>query len=236
MTLDAPLASSTSGKTVTISGWAIDRGAPTGSGVNAIHVYAYPSGGGAPTFLGAATYGLSRPDIGAAFGSRFTNSGFELQVVVAPGVYTFTAYMFSTVAGTFNAAVGAANVTVNATDSNPQMYIDNPTPNATRTRPFSVNGWAADVGSTTGTGIDAIHVWAFPVGGAPQFFVGAATYGTSRPDVGSYLGGTRFNNSGFTLTVTSGMMPAGTYDLQVFAHSTVTGTFAIARVVRVTVQ
>jgi hypothetical protein len=141
------------------------------------------------------------------------------------------------VSGTFNLSISATNVTVNAGTSNPQMYNDTPAYGATRSRPFTLTGWAVDTGAPSGTGVDAIHVWAFPVSGAPQFFVGVATYGLSRPDIGAYFGSSQFNNSGYSFTVTSSNLPSpGTYDFQVFAHSTVTGTFPIARVVRVTVQ
>jgi hypothetical protein len=156
---------------------------------------------------------------------------------VAPGNYTIIAYMHSTVSFAFTAWVTTANVTVNSTNSNASMYIDTPAPNTTRLRPFTISGWAVDSGATTGTGIDAVHVWAFPVGGAPQFPVGAAATGLSRPDVGAYLGDSRFNSSGFSLTLSSANVPSpGTYDFYVFGRSTVTGTFNIWRIVRVTVQ
>ena len=98
-------------------------------------------------------------------------------------------------------------------------------------------GWAVDGGASSGTGIDAIHVWAVPVGGGSQFLVGAATYGLARPDVGSYMGSSQFNNSGYSITInSSNVASAGVYDFYVFAHSTVTGNFPIARIVRVTVN
>jgi hypothetical protein len=237
ITLDRPLTNGISGSTVTASGWAIDRGAPSGTGVDQVHVWAFPTAGGSPIALGVATYGLSRPDVGSAFGnSRFTNSGFQIAAPLPPGNYTITAYMHSTLTGTFSLTASAANVTVNATSSNPQMLIDTPSPNASRARPFTLSGWAVDTGAASGTGIDAIHVWAFPVGGG-QSFVGVATYGLARPDVGAYLGGSQFNNSGYSITIDGSNLPAaGVYDFYVFAHSTVTGTFPIARIVRVIVS
>jgi hypothetical protein len=64
-------------------------------------------------------------------------------------------------------------------------------------------------------------------------FVGAATYGGARPDVAAVYGD-RFLNSGYGMTV-QGLAP-GTYDLAVFAYSTVTGGFVPANTVRVTVR
>ena len=80
--LGSPLSNSTSGSTVTVNGWAVDTGAPSGTGVDMIHVYAFPTSGGSPVPMGAATYGLSRPDVGAIFGAQFNNSGFQLQAPV----------------------------------------------------------------------------------------------------------------------------------------------------------
>jgi hypothetical protein len=101
-------------------------------------------------------------------------------------------------------------------------------------QPFLVAGWAVDLGETVGTGIGTLHVWAFPVRpGHEPIFLGATAYGGARPDV-SALYGERFKPSGYGLMVTS--LSPGTYDLGVFAWSTVTGTFAPAKVVRVTVR
>lgn len=70
-------------------------------------------------------------------------------------------------------------------------------------------------------------------GDADPLFLGVATYGGERPDVGSLFGG-QFAAPGYGLTVES--LPPGVYDLIVYAHSTVTGTFNNAQVVRVTVR
>ena len=233
--MDGPPVNGTVGQTVTVAGWAIDRGAPTGTGVDTVHVYAYPSSGGAQ-FLGVATYGIARSDIGAVFGSQFTNSGYRLSVSVTPGVYMFVAFAHSTVANAFNASVSAPNVTVQASVSNATLLVDAPAQNTTKTRPFTVSGWAVDSGAPTGTGISTVHVWAFPTNGSPSKFVGVATYGQARPDIGTLYGNSRFNNSGYTFTVNSTNLAAGTYDVIVFGRSTVTNDFTVSRVVRVTVQ
>jgi hypothetical protein len=132
--------------------------------------------------------------------------------------------------------VNATNVTVLASFA--QGNIDSPSAGTTTARPFAMWGWAADTGAATGTGIDLVHVWAFPVGGGAPVFVGAATYGQARPDIGTYyLGASRFNNSGYSILVNSGNLPTpGTYDLRVYGRSTVTGSFSMERTVRVTVQ
>ena len=78
-------------------------------------------------------------------------------------------------------------------------------------------------------------------GGAPlaasnacsPIFLGATTYGGARPDVAAVFGD-QHRNSGYGLVVDS--LSPGTYDLAVFAWSTVTRGFVPARVVRVNIQ
>jgi hypothetical protein len=99
-----------------------------------------------------------------------------------------------------------------------------------------LTGWAADLDSPIDRGVDTIHVWANPVdagrSGDPVF-VGVADYGGARPDVAA-IHGDRFKDTGYGIRV-QGLAP-GTYDLAVFAYSTVRGGFAPAKVVRVTVR
>ena len=87
-----------------------------------------------------------------------------------------------------------------------------------------VAGWTLDTTSVSGSGIDAVHVWAIPPAGSPVF-VGVATLGVARPDVAA-LFGPQFGTSGFTLTSTV-QLPPGKYFLTVFAHRAATGTFDI---------
>ncbi len=107
-------------------------------------------------------------------------------------------------------------------------------------QPFVVAGWAADLDAEWGTGIDAIHIWAYPLEGpaeagrhASPVFLGAAATGGRRPDVGAVYGD-QFRDSGYGLVV-NGLAP-GTYDIAVFAYSSVAGRFVPARLVRVTVR
>ena len=77
MALGTPSNGSSVTMPLTVSGWAVDRGAASGSGVDAVHVYAYPNPGSgkAAGFLGVATNGAARPDVATLFGGQFTNSG-----------------------------------------------------------------------------------------------------------------------------------------------------------------
>lgn len=117
----------------------------------------------------------------------------------------------------------------------PQVVIDTPRPDQQLSQPFAVAGWAADLGAdaSLGTGIATLHAWAYPVHGGAPLFVGASPYGGHRPDVAA-IHGDQFRPSGFHLAVSS--LPPGTYDLALFAWSSVAGRFEPARTVRVTVQ
>jgi hypothetical protein len=69
-----------------------------------------------------------------------------------------------------------------------------------------------------------------PMPGARRTVAGGNT-GGSRPDVGNVYG-SQFTNSGHNLAASG--LSSGTYDVVVYAHSTVTGTFNQALVVRIT--
>jgi hypothetical protein len=234
MNVDRPVAGShVSGNGFEIAGWAIDAAASGTSGVDTIHVWAYPTSGAPAFFLGAATYGTPRPDISAAFAqSYFGSSGFVLNTVVPPGTFDLAVFAHSIISDSFN-NVQLVRVTVDAPTSIPRMWVDTPVQDLIMTRDnVRVAGWAADLGSATGAGVDVVHVWAYPTDGSAPILVGTTTTGLSRPDVGAAFGAPRYGNSGFNLT---GSLPPGFYTLVVFAHSTVTNAFNNVFVINVRV-
>jgi hypothetical protein len=114
-----------------------------------------------------------------------------------------------------------------------RMAIDTPRAgNVLSASGFTLAGWAVDLASLDDAGIDALHVWAYPVGGGSPIFVGAARGGGRRPDV-ARLYGDVFGGAGFTL---DGTLAPGTYDLVVYAHSAGSNAFAGAETVRVVVR
>jgi glucose/arabinose dehydrogenase len=213
-----------------IAGWALDAMAPD-RGIETLHVWAFPVFGGNPRFVGVANYGRSRPDVAASFGSQFGSAGFDITVKgLAPGDWWIVVYGLVSTTGTFSVE-RLITVTI---DPSALMNIDSPLQSATVTMPFVIGGWALDPGAVEGTGVDAIHGWAFPVEPAmgDAVFLGAATFG-SRPDVAAAFGA-QFLNSGFSLTATG--LPPGVWDVVLFGHSTNGGGFGFAQIVRVTVQ
>jgi glucose/arabinose dehydrogenase len=230
MALDAPRSGTIALPPIVVGGWAVDLSAPAGTGVDAIHVYAQPAGGGAPIFLGEATYGGTRPDIGALFGARFAGSGFSLTVNgLAPGSYQILVFARSTATGSFDARTATVTILPSV-----RISVDTPAPGAAAALPFLVAGWALDLADPAGTGVDAVHVYAFPTAGGPPVFLDVAAYGHARPDVGAIFGA-RFAASGYQLLVAGGSLPPGSYLLQVFARSSVSGGFSAAPAVPLTV-
>ena len=115
----------------------------------------------------------------------------------------------------------------------PQVVVDVPRANAAVREPFMVGGWAVDLDATAGTGVTTLHAWAYPAAGGAPLFLGATAYGGSRPDVAA-VHGDQFKESGFGLIVES--LPAGDYDLAVFAWSTETMGFVAPTIVRISVM
>jgi hypothetical protein len=170
--------------------------------------------------MGVAVYGGARPDVGAAFGTAFTSSAFDLVVGdLTPGLYQLAVFARSSVSGTFS---NVKTVTIQML-TGAAIVIDTPVEGATL-GPVELRGWAIDRAAAQGTGVDTVHVWAYPNpgSGAAPLFVGVATYGLPRPDVGAVFG-EAFSNSGFSLTITTPRY--GMYQIVAFAHSTVTGSF-----------
>ena len=229
MTLDDPKPAQTLAPAIVIDGWALDQAAASGSGVDAVHIWAYPNpgSGAAPKFVGEAAF-VDRPDVAAAYGDRYLHAGFELTTSnLSPGPWLVVAYARSTVSGSFDVQ-RTVTFTVAGSESRPAMAIDMPWSIARKT--VSVSGWALDAGGGTSVGVDAVHVYAMTTGGATTF-LGGATLGMGRPDVANVYGA-RFVNSGYSLDGV--WLAPGVSTLIVYAHSVVSDTWSsVTRVVRV---
>ena len=106
--VDAPSPQTIAARPFTLSGWAVDQGASTGSGIDGVVVWAFPTDGTPATLVGAADYGASRPDVSASLGDPgFVNAGFRIRVTSATlptaGTYDLTMFGRSTVTGDFTA-------------------------------------------------------------------------------------------------------------------------------------
>ncbi len=218
ITIEAPVAGAAP-QPVVVRGWAVDGTAASGTGVDTVHIYAVPAGG-AGVFLGAATYGIARPDIGAAHGSRFTSSGFTFTgtATLGPGSYTIVAYGRSTVSGGFTMSASVA-VTLSA-PAPPIGVVDTPANNVTVTGEMAVTGWALD-----DAGIASVDVLRSPVGSEDPnglVFIGRAIFiRGARPDVqAAFPNMPDADNAGWGFMVLTNMLPNqgnGTFDLHAIA-------------------
>jgi hypothetical protein len=110
--IDMPAAGEV-GQRFVVAGWAIDpAGAPGGTGIDVLHVWAHPVDGSAPRFVNVAAYGGLRPDVAKAFGDRFLRSGFGVELAgLPPGNYDVVVYGLSQATREFSVA-GSVRVTV----------------------------------------------------------------------------------------------------------------------------
>lgn len=228
--LEMPASGSRVREPFVVSGWAIDPGASAGSGIDQLQVWAVPVAGGSPIFAGAPVAGLPRPDVANLYGPQFGSAGFGLVAAhIPPGRYYLVAFGRVIATGNFG-ALDVADVTF---EGGGLVAIESPQNNTSVARPFVVRGFALDGAAASGTGVSGLLAYAFPVAGGLPISLGVPAYGLSRPDIAAIVGA-QFQNSGFSLTVST--LPAGTYDLAVISRSTVTGTYSAAHVIRVTVQ
>ena len=58
MWVDTPAMNENVSQNVRVSGWAVDLGSVTNAGIDAVHVWAYPTNGGPAIVVGVASYGL----------------------------------------------------------------------------------------------------------------------------------------------------------------------------------
>ena len=222
--IDAPAPGATVSGTVSIQGWAIDRNGTSGTGVDSVTLY-LDGGPGTGTLLGTAVYGHTRTDVGTYYGSsRFDNSGWYLSWNTAStsnGSHTLSAVLHSSVSGVSTTITRPVNVI--AFPGDPIGNIDAPTPGATVSGTFVINGWAIDRSGTTGTGVDSVTLY---LDGGPGIgtLLGTAVYGHTRTDVGTYYGSSRFDNSGWHFGWNTASTSNGSHTLYAVVHSSVSGT------------
>jgi hypothetical protein len=159
----------------TISGWAIDANAPTGTGVDIAASFAYPhvGSGEPPLIIGQAVYGDARPDVAAARGQRFLNSGYHLAVSgQSPGEYMFVVSARSTTPGN------------PWTAHNINVTLDTPTVALTVNRSGTGTGAVSATGLTCPGGS---NTQAMPCG--TSYALNATVTLTAVPDAGSTFAG-----------------------------------------------
>lgn len=236
MFVDAPGPGSTITPPFAVAGWAVDTRAANDNGIDTIHIWAVPTNGSAAVFVGIAIPDTDRNDVAQIFGQNHKKSGYGVVMSnLPPGQYTLVFYPHSSVTGAFDySKVATRSITVNGS-----VLTQIETPGWGQVIPndgvgMVVSGYAINLSAPSGSGIDAVHLWAIdPFGIAPPTFLGAATL--NQANATAALFGQQFANGGFTLTNAT---PVSTGIRYVLAYSKNVGaqTFNIARFVGVFFQ
>ena len=197
----------------TLSGWAFEDGGGGTAGIAGIDVLAVPVGGGEPIAVGAATLGDPRPDVAAIYGApvrqRRLPSGGERPAARRLRPARAGARRSEPRRRTCGGSCASRSRRTRSRCSRSTCR----SAGRLSSGDFAVAGWALTPETLPAPGVDAVHVWAAPVGGGAWRFLGAATLGVPRPDV-AIVFGSQYATAGYYLTVTG--LPPGTWDLQVF--------------------
>jgi hypothetical protein len=208
--IDSPASGATVSGTVTVAGWAIDNASTVGTAIGGVHVLVDG------TAVGTATYGVSRPDVCAAYPGRAgcPNVGYTYSLNTAtltPGSHTITVTATDS-DGTPDTGSTSVTVIVAGTPVPPSVFIDSPASGATVSGTVTVAGWVIDNASTVGTAISSVEVL---VDGTA---VGTATYGSSRQDVcAAYPGRPGCPNVGYSYSLNTAALTAGSHTITVTA-------------------
>jgi hypothetical protein len=228
LTIDKPAGDARVSGTMEVTGWAADRRAENGTGVDRVQLY-LDGGPGVGTYLGDAEYGTARPDVATALrGSQFANSGWSF--AWNPGEVTAGRHMLHVVAHSSLSGLWAEQARVVVIDRPTLLQVESPVHNAriSRDSPFVMTGWAIDRAATgSGPGIEMVQIYLDGPSGVGSY-LGTARYGLPRPDVAALYGSPRFSNSGWTLTWQPSAFSTGPHTLYVYAYSAGLGTRELA--------
>jgi len=189
LTIDAPAAASRIELPLALAGWSADTSQTSDPGIERVEIL---DGGCNGTVVGTARSGIERPDVAAAHGEKFLQSGWEISFE------TFSA-------GDHHLAVratqedGAASTceSINVVvQPQPTLQIEAPV-SGPELLPVRVAGWAADLGAEDGTGVEHVEILD---DGCEGELLGRAEYGIVRGDVAERYGH-QFGESGWELTL-----------------------------------
>src|SRR5579871_3279554 len=203
ITIDTPLANATDTGQTTFTGWAVDQGAASGSGIGSVQIVVDGMLGSGGTVLGTATQ-MARPDVDAALG-RTGSYGFTLSADLSglsSGPHTFYVYAMTSCGSAYNSLMG--NVQPGGL-----LNIDAPTTGMTVSngQTVDIGGWTA--GTQVGVYLDG------PMGQGQS--IGSSPVNKPRPDVAQATGRQTLANSGFDVLWQANGLSAGSHTLYVDA-------------------
>jgi hypothetical protein len=195
VSIDAPHASAAVSGVVTVTGWAVNLAR---YGVQSVQVKVDG------TVVGAATYGLPRPDVCANYPSAAgcPDVGFSYQLNTA--ALAGGSHVLMVTATDASGKTTSASETITTPTAPPTVYIESPSPGAFVTGIITVSGWAIDAGVPDASAISSVQIL---VDGSAA---GTATYGSKRTDICA-SGDPRPDcpNIGFTYMLDTAKLTAG---------------------------
>jgi len=212
--VDSVTASTTVGQSdsVAIRGWAADLT----DGVPLSNVKVYIDG----NLIGTPTLGLARPDVAAAKGAAYLDSGYSLSYSAAalslgPHAVTVIAIDSDARSATFGPLAFTVATTAGAAPPTPPFgHLDSALDNETKSSTVSqsdavvIRGWAADV--VDGAPLSNVKMY---VDGT---LIGTPTMGIARADVATVEGAV-YLNSGYSLTYSVAALSLGSHAITVVA-------------------
>jgi hypothetical protein len=206
--IDIPAPSAVMSGTSTIAGWAVaSTNALAPDTISSIRVFMDG------TQVGTADYGVSRPDVCAAFpdSASCPNVGWSYSLNVSSLVAGYHVLEIIATDAMNNNSSTLESILVSP--PLPSIYIDLPAQNAVLNGTVAINGWAID--NIYGVGDAAISSVKVLVDGVE---VGAAIYGLSRPDVCVALPGRMgCPNVGWNYSLNTAKLDSGSHILQMEA-------------------
>lgn len=208
--LDTPENGAVISSLTDVRGWALDGSAAEGTGVDGVQLYLDGA------LVGDAQYGEPRPDVATQFGPQFANSGWTTRLdpsAFSVGPHTLEARVRSGVSG--DEATYSTTIVIEQ-GTYPRGSLDTPTDGETVSGVIPVAGWAVDLATREGTGVDRVDIY---IDGAQ---VATSDLGQTRPEIGAAYG-QNFASSGWTAQVDLSQVSPGSHTLEARARSQLTG-------------
>ena len=231
--VDTPGSGATVAGSVLVKGWAVNLLGTSGTGVDSVGVWLDGPRGQGTQILNITQF-HARQDIASILGQRYLNSGYQgTWDSSTAGNGAHRLYIYAHGPGCGWSPPKVIDITIQNESCDPRVAVDAPRPGATVAGSVLVKGWAVDLSSGSGTGIDAVGVWLDgPRGQGTQVL--NITQFHARQDIAGIIG-QRFLNSGYQGTWNAAGVGNGAHTLYIYGHSPTCG-WSPAKMVAVQVQ
>jgi len=231
--IDYPTSGQTISGTYNIYGWALDLNSTSGTGIDKVSLY-LDGAMGSGSLLGDATF-YARPGLAEVYkNEQLVNSGFKFSwdtTAVSKGTHILYAYAHSP---TYGWVYTTRKVNVEGITNQMKVWIDYPTSGQTISGTYNIYGWALDLNSTSGTGIDKVSLYLDGAMGSGSLLGDATFY--ARPGLAEVYKNEQLVNSGFKFSWDTTAVSKGTHILYAYAHSPTYGWIYTTRKVNVGIE